>query len=136
MYRLCGSDLRCAGQTLHRRSEGEDRVPAWWHHRNRRDPGRGFSAILVGFNVRADASARKVIESESLDLRYYSVIPMTIIDEVKQAMSGKLAPEYRQEIIGLALKCVASSSPKFRRRCWLYGYRRCGQAFQPHSRSA
>ncbi|PBO10492.1 translation initiation factor IF-2 [Aeromonas salmonicida] len=69
-------------------------------------------AILVGFNVRADASARKVIESESLDLRYYSVI-YDLIDEVKQAMSGKLAPEYRQEIIGLAEVRSVFKSPKF-----------------------
>lgn len=70
------------------------------------------SAILVGFNVRADASARKVIEAESLDLRYYSVI-YDLIDEVKQAMSGKLAPEYRQEIIGLAQVRSVFKSPKF-----------------------
>ncbi|TNI85097.1 translation initiation factor IF-2 [Aeromonas allosaccharophila] len=70
------------------------------------------SAILVGFNVRADASARKVIEAESLDLRYYSVI-YDLIDEVKQAMSGKLAPEYRQEIIGLAEVRSVFKSPKF-----------------------
>ncbi|MDK7085499.1 translation initiation factor IF-2, partial [Gardnerella leopoldii] len=50
------------------------------------------NAILVGFNVRADASARKVIEAESLDLRYYSVI-YNLIDEVKAAMSGMLSPE-------------------------------------------
>ncbi|MGL5776418.1 MAG: translation initiation factor IF-2, partial [Aeromonas veronii] len=70
------------------------------------------SAILVGFNVRADASARKVIEAESLDLRYYSVI-YDLIDEVKQAMSGMLAPEYRQEIIGLAEVRSVFKSPKF-----------------------
>ncbi|MGL5815793.1 MAG: translation initiation factor IF-2 [Aeromonas sp.] len=70
------------------------------------------SAILVGFNVRADASARKVIDAESLDLRYYSVI-YDLIDEVKQAMSGMLAPEYRQEIIGLAEVRSVFKSPKF-----------------------
>ena len=70
------------------------------------------SAILVGFNVRADASARKVIEAESLDLRYYSVI-YDLLDEVKQAMSGMLAPEYRQEIIGLAEVRSVFKSPKF-----------------------
>ena len=70
------------------------------------------NAILVGFNVRADASARKVIESESLDLRYYSVI-YHLIDEVKAAMSGMLAPEYRQEIIGLAEVRSVFKSPKF-----------------------
>ncbi|MCO6559895.1 MAG: translation initiation factor IF-2 [Gilliamella sp.] len=70
------------------------------------------NAIILGFNVRADASARKVIESENLDLRYYSVI-YDLIDEVKQAMSGMLAPEYKQEIIGLAQVRDVFKSPKF-----------------------
>ena len=69
------------------------------------------NAIVVGFNVRADASARKVIEAESLDLRYYSVI-YHLIDEVKQAMSGMLAPEFKQEIIGLAEVRDVFKSPK------------------------
>jgi translation initiation factor IF-2 len=69
------------------------------------------NAIVVGFNVRADASARKVIESENIDLRYYSVI-YALIDEVKQAMSGMLAPEFRQEIIGLAQVRDVFKSPK------------------------
>ncbi|CUX96114.1 Translation initiation factor IF-2 [Candidatus Gullanella endobia] len=59
------------------------------------------NAILIGFNVRIDTSARKIIESENLDLRYYSVI-YDLINEVKQAMSGMLTPEYKQKIIGLA----------------------------------
>ncbi|MCE1695234.1 translation initiation factor IF-2, partial [Enterobacter hormaechei] len=59
------------------------------------------NAIILGFNVRADASARRIIENESLDLRYYSVI-YNLIDEIKQAMSGMLAPEYKQQIMGLA----------------------------------
>ena len=70
------------------------------------------NAIILGFNVRADASARKVVESENLDLRYYSVI-YDLIDEVKQAMSGMLAPEYKQEIIGLAEVRDVFKSPKF-----------------------
>ncbi|MFP1962534.1 translation initiation factor IF-2 [Lonsdalea quercina] len=70
------------------------------------------NAILLGFNVRADASARRVVEAESLDLRYYSVI-YDLIDEVKQAMSGMLAPEYKQEIIGLAEVRDVFKSPKF-----------------------
>ncbi|BAE73652.1 Translation initiation factor IF-2 [Sodalis glossinidius str. 'morsitans'] len=70
------------------------------------------NAILLGFNVRADASARRVIEAENLDLRYYSVI-YDLIDEVKQAMSGMLAPEYKQEIIGLAEVRNVFRSPKF-----------------------
>jgi len=69
------------------------------------------NAIVVGFNVRADASARKVIETENLDLRYYSVI-YALIEEVKQAMSGMLAPEFKQEIIGLAQVRDVFKSPK------------------------
>jgi len=68
-------------------------------------------AIVVGFNVRADASARKVIDAEEIDLRYYSII-YQLIDEVKQAMSGMLAPEFRQEIIGLAQVRDVFKSPK------------------------
>ncbi|MCT8342480.1 MULTISPECIES: translation initiation factor IF-2 [Photorhabdus] len=70
------------------------------------------NAIILGFNVRADASARRVVENESLDLRYYSVI-YSLIDEVKQAMSGMLAPEYKQQIIGLAEVRDVFKSPKF-----------------------
>jgi len=69
------------------------------------------NAIVVGFNVRADAAARKVLESEGVDLRYYSVI-YHLIDEVKQAMSGLLAPEFKQEIIGLAEVRDVFKSPK------------------------
>ena len=59
------------------------------------------SAIVVGFNVRADAAARRVIEAELVDLRYFSVI-YDVIDTVKQAMRGMLAPEFKEEIIGIA----------------------------------
>lgn len=69
------------------------------------------NAILVGFNVRADVPARKVIETESIDLRYYSVI-YSLIEEVKAAMSGMLAPEFKQEIIGLAQVRDVFKSPK------------------------
>ena len=69
------------------------------------------NAIVVGFNVRADAAARRFMEKEGIDLRYYSVI-YDLIDEVKQAMSGKLAPEYKQEIIGLAEVRDVFKSPK------------------------
>ncbi|MBY6063446.1 translation initiation factor IF-2 [Pseudidiomarina sediminum] len=69
------------------------------------------NAIVVGFNVRADASAKKVIEQESVDLRYYSVI-YDLIDEVKQAMGGMLAPEFKQQIIGLAEVRDVFKSPK------------------------
>ncbi|GAM71930.1 translation initiation factor 2 [Vibrio sp. JCM 19236] len=69
------------------------------------------NAIILGFNVRADASARRTIEAENLDLRYYSII-YQLIDEVKQAMGGMLAPEFRQEIIGLAEVRDVFKSPK------------------------
>lgn len=70
------------------------------------------NAIIIGFNVRADASARRLIETENIDLRYYSVI-YSLIEEVKQAMSGMLAPEYKQNIIGLAEVRNVFKSPKF-----------------------
>ena len=59
------------------------------------------NAIVVGFNVRADAAARRVIEAEMVDLRYFSVI-YEVIDTVKQAMSGMLEPEFKEEIVGIA----------------------------------
>ena len=59
------------------------------------------SALMVGFNVRADAQAKAVVEREGIELRYYSVI-YDIIDDVKQAMTGLLSPEYREEIVGIA----------------------------------
>ncbi len=69
------------------------------------------NAIILGFNVRADASARRAIDTENLDLRYYSII-YQLIDEVKQAMGGMLAPEFKQEIIGLAEVRDVFKSPK------------------------
>jgi len=68
-------------------------------------------AILLGFNVRADASARAIIEREEIDLRYYSII-YELIEEVKQAMTGKLAPEYREDIVGVAEVRDVFRSPK------------------------
>jgi translation initiation factor IF-2 len=59
------------------------------------------NAILIGFNVRADAAARRVIEEKDIDLRYYSII-YELLDDVKKAISGLLSPEIREEIIGLA----------------------------------
>ncbi len=58
-------------------------------------------AVIIGFNVRADAAARKVIEEHGLDVRYYSII-YEVIDDVKKAVAGLLSPEVREEIIGLA----------------------------------
>jgi translation initiation factor IF-2 len=58
-------------------------------------------AIIVGFNVRADASARKIIADEGLELRYYSVI-YDVIDDVRAMVTNLLAPEIRETIIGVA----------------------------------
>ena len=58
-------------------------------------------AIIIGFNVRADSTARRLIESEGVDLRYFSII-YEVIDTVKQAVNGLLAPEIREEIVGIA----------------------------------
>jgi translation initiation factor IF-2 len=67
-------------------------------------------AIIIGFNVRADATARKVIQEHELDLHYYSVI-YDAIDEVKAAISGLLGTEVREQIVGLAeVKDVFRSS--------------------------
>ncbi len=68
------------------------------------------NAIVIGFNVRADATARRVIEEHGLDLRYYSII-YEVIDDVKKAISGLLSPIIKEEIIGLAeVKDVFRSS--------------------------
>ncbi len=70
------------------------------------------SAIIIGFNVRAEGTARKIIEEENLDLRYYSII-YELLDEVRAAMTGMLAPEFKQQIIGLAQVRDVFRSPKF-----------------------
>ncbi|MFV1983033.1 MAG: translation initiation factor IF-2 [Thiohalomonadales bacterium] len=69
------------------------------------------SAIMVGFNVRADAKAKRVIDEEGVELRYYSVI-YDLIDDVKAAMGGLLSPEIREEIIGLAEVRDVFKAPK------------------------
>lgn len=69
------------------------------------------NAVMIGFNVRADGSAKRLIDEESVDLHYYSVI-YDLIDEVKSSMSGMLAPEFKEEIIGLAEVRDVFRSPK------------------------
>jgi translation initiation factor IF-2 len=69
-------------------------------------------AILIGFNVRADASARKVITDSDVDLRYFSII-YDVIDQVKQAATGLLGTEIREEIIGVAQVRDVFRSSKF-----------------------
>ncbi|HWO99814.1 MAG TPA: translation initiation factor IF-2 [Methylococcus sp.] len=70
------------------------------------------SAILIGFNVRADASARKLIEERGVDLHYYSVI-YDAIDDVKKAIHGMLEPEYKEQIVGVASVREVFRSSKF-----------------------
>jgi translation initiation factor IF-2 len=70
------------------------------------------SAVIFGFNVRADGAARRAIEREGVDLRYYSVI-YDLIDDVKKALGGMLAPERREEILGVAEVRDTFRSPKF-----------------------
>jgi translation initiation factor IF-2 len=69
------------------------------------------SALVIGFNVRADAQAKAIIDREGIQLRYYSVI-YDIIDDVKQAMTGLLSPEFREEIVGIAEVRDVFRSPK------------------------
>ena len=69
-------------------------------------------AMLIGFNVRADKTAREVIENEGVNLRYYNVI-YDVIDDVKAILGGMLAPELREEILGVAEVRDVFNSPKF-----------------------
>jgi translation initiation factor IF-2 len=69
-------------------------------------------AIVIGFNVRADASARTAIKNTGVDVRYYSII-YEAIDDVRAAVTGMLSPEIREEIVGLAEVRDVFSSPKF-----------------------
>ena len=69
-------------------------------------------AIVIGFNVRASSSAKALAEKENVEFRYYSII-YKLIDEVKLALSGMLAPELKEEIIGLAEVRDVFRSPKF-----------------------
>ena len=57
-------------------------------------------AVIIGFNTRADATARKLIESSGVDVRYYNVI-YDAVEEVKAALSGMLAPERKESVIGM-----------------------------------
>jgi translation initiation factor IF-2 len=69
-------------------------------------------AIIIGFNVRADAGARGAIKETGVDIRYYSII-YEAIDDIKAAASGLLAPEIREQIVGLAEVREVFRSPKF-----------------------
>ncbi|AYN18018.1 translation initiation factor IF-2 [Pseudomonas monteilii] len=70
------------------------------------------NAVLFGFNVRADAGARKIVEQEGLDMRYYNVI-YDIIEDVKKALTGMLGSDVRENILGVAEVRDVFRSPKF-----------------------
>ncbi|MDO8267034.1 MAG: translation initiation factor IF-2 [Moraxellaceae bacterium] len=69
-------------------------------------------AVILGFNVRADSAARAKCQADEIDLRYYSII-YELIDDVKSAMSGMLAPEHRESILGVAQVREVFRSSKF-----------------------
>ncbi|HAD08974.1 MAG TPA: translation initiation factor IF-2, partial [Porticoccaceae bacterium] len=69
-------------------------------------------AVIIGFNVRADGAARTAIKEAGVDVRYYSII-YNLLDEIKQALSGMLDPEIREEIVGIAEVRDVFKSPKF-----------------------
>lgn len=69
------------------------------------------NALMIGFNVRADAGAKRLAEQEAVTINYYSVI-YDIVDEVKRALSGMLAPQFKEEIVGVAEVRDVFRSPK------------------------
>ncbi|KTD76249.1 translation initiation factor IF-2 [Legionella waltersii] len=69
------------------------------------------SAILIGFNVRADSAGKRLAEQESVSLHYYSVI-YDIVDQIKGALTGMLAPQFKEEIVGIAEVRDVFKSPK------------------------
>ena len=69
-------------------------------------------AVLLGFNVRADNAGKRKADEAGIDIRYYSVI-YGLIDDVKAAMSGMLAPEHREQILGIAEVRDVFRSSKF-----------------------
>jgi translation initiation factor IF-2 len=71
-----------------------------------------YGAVVFGFNVRADKAAKALLEKEGVDLRYYSVI-YELIDDVRTVLSGMLAPEVREEIVGVAEVRDVFRSPRF-----------------------
>jgi translation initiation factor IF-2 len=82
-------------------------------------------AVVIGFNVRADVGARKLAEGNDVDMRYYNII-YDAVDELKAAMSGMLAPEKREEIIGYRRDPHRVRGDQDRHRGRLYGHLRHG----------
>ena len=82
-----------------------------------------YGATVFGFNVRADKTAKTLLEREGVELRYYSVI-YELIDDVKDALSGMLSPEIREEIIGTAEVRDVFRSPRYGQiaGCMVIGY--------------
>ena len=68
-------------------------------------------ALIIGFNTRADASARRMIENRGVSVRYYSII-YDVIDDVRDALSGLLAPDIKEQIVGIANVRDVFKSPK------------------------
>ena len=88
-------------QALNRRSEGQCHpLGGWRDQRIDINLAQASGAVLIGFNVRAEAGARKLAETFGVDIRYYNII-YDAVDEVRSALSGMLSPEKREEIIGL-----------------------------------
>ena len=96
MYR--GLRKRCLThcKTVDRRGQGE-LDPQWrgCHHGIRYQFALASNAVVIGFNTRADATAKKLIGAHGVDVRYYNII-YDAVDEVKAALSGMLAPEKRK----------------------------------------
>ena len=84
-------------------------------------------AVIIGFNVRADAGARKLAEDNGVDIRYYNII-YDAVDEMKAAMTGMLAPEQREEVIGTAEIRTVFVASQDRHGGRLHGHRRRGRA--------
>ena len=71
-----------------------------------------YGAAVIGFNVRADKTAKLLLEKSGIELRYYSVI-YELIDDVKKSLSGMLSPEIREEIVGIAEVRDVFRSPRY-----------------------
>ena len=89
--------------------------------------------MIIGFNVRADVSARKLAEGNGIDIRYYNII-YDAVDEVKAALSGLLAPEQREQVLGLVEIRADLPRAEDRRRGGLHGARRRRKAHAAQAR--
>jgi translation initiation factor IF-2 len=92
------------------------------------------NARIIGFNVRADGSARTMIKESGTDVRYYSII-YEAIDDVKQVLSGMLAPEVKEQIVG-SRRCARCSAPASSARWRAASSRTATSAQQPDPRAA